>query len=181
MRTAILGELAKAASFLAIGALVFGLSACGGGGGDSDGGSTAPLPETEPVSMPPGDGLRDLAAAYGLRVGTALSPGGLGYWSGSGDDPYLTLLNRHFGLIMPEGGFFMSDFRPSADTWDFGLADAMVEYAEANGLDIFSHALVWGHTLGQLGDFEGWTPTPRWVHESNLSPRRRHCLDERPH
>ena len=168
MRKVTLRTLGEIALCLMIGAMAFGLSACGGGG-DGDGGSAAPVPEAEPAPMMTRDGLRDLAAAQGLTIGTALSPGGLGYWSGSADDSYLSALNRHFQLIMPEGGFFMQDFRPSAGAWDFGLADAMVDYAEENDLSIFSHALVWGHILDQLGDFGGWTPTPRWVHDSNLS------------
>lgn len=169
MRTVIVRELARAASILAIGALVFGLSACGGGG-DSDGGTTttAPVPETEPAPMMAEDGLRHLAAAHGLTLGTALSAGGLGYYGGR-DEPYLAELNRHFSLVMPEAGLFMSQLRPGRDSWDFELGDLTVDYAEAQGLAMRSAPLIWGHTLSQLGDFEGWMPTPRWVHESGLS------------
>ena len=169
MRKVTVRGIRKIASFLVIGAITFGLSACGGGGGDGDGGSTIAVPETEPAPMMATDGLRDLAAAHGLTLGTALSPGGLGYWNGSPDESYLALLNRHFGLVMPEAGLFMSQFRPSRGSWDFDLGDLSVEYAETHGLAVRSAPLIWGHTLGQLGDFEGWTPTPQWVHESDLS------------
>ena len=56
-----------------------------------------------------GPALRDLAAARGLLIGTAVSPAGFF------DPLYQSLLARHFSLVVPDYGGYMTDIRPTPD------------------------------------------------------------------
>jgi len=107
--------------------------------------------------------LRPLAEIHGLRIGTALSPAGMT------DDPYLTSLTRHFSLVVPEYGMYMSELQAAPDRWDFAKADAVVGFAVSHGLKLRGHALIWGLPTASSNPFGGWTPTPRWLHEGALS------------
>lgn len=97
---------------------------------------------------------------HGLVVGTAVSPAGLH------DAPYLALVERHFALVVPEYGMYMSQLRPAPDAWDFTQADAVLTFAADHGLAVRGHALVWGMPLDSANPFGGWTPIPAWLHEA---------------
>jgi endo-1,4-beta-xylanase len=111
----------------------------------------------------PAGGLRDLAARHGLVVGTAVSPAGLD------DAAYLALVERHFALVVPEYGMYMSQLRPAPDAWDFTQADAVLAFAAERGLAVRGHALVWGMPLDSANPFGGWTPIPAWLHRADIS------------
>ena len=89
------------------------------------------------------------------------------------DQSYLALLERHFSAVTPEWGLYMSHTQPSPRDWQFGTADTVVAFAQDRGLELRGHALVWG--VPQRHDLFGgegrisWTPTPRWVHERDMS------------
>ncbi len=109
------------------------------------------------------EGLRTLAAAVGLPIGTALAPGGLD------DDAYMDLAARHFSILVPEYGLYMSQLQPAPGVWDFGDADAVAAFAAEHVQMLRGHALIWGLPIGARNPFGGWRPTPGWVHESELS------------
>ena len=121
------------------------------------------LTGVEAAAQEPSHGLRDLAARHGIALGTAVSPAGLD------DAPYLALVERHFALVVPEYGMYMSQLRPARGVWDFAEADAVLAFAAERGLAVRGHALVWGMPLDSANPFGGWTPIPAWLHGADLS------------
>jgi endo-1,4-beta-xylanase len=91
------------------------------------------------------------------------------------DAHYLALLTRHFSLVVPEYGQYMSHLRSAADDWNFARSDEIVEFAMRHGLRVRGHSLVWGLPIGSSNPFGGWTPTPSWVHGAALS--REHAIE----
>ena len=114
--------------------------------------------------------LRALATDARIDIGSALSP--RAFFSGF-DRDYLELFERHFSSVTPEYGLYMSHTQPAPGEWQFAEADTVVAFAQRRGLNLRGHALVWGvprrHDLfGDEGQIS-WTPTPRWVHEREMS------------
>ena len=128
------------------------------------------LPESGARAAEPGvlamsdDGptLRDLAAERGLKIGTAVSPAAL-Y-----DTEYMALLDRHFSLVVPEYGAYMTDIRPTNRHWDFFSLDELVAVAQESGQEVRMHTLVFGVPSGH-DMFGGWSPTPKWLHKKDMS------------
>jgi len=89
--------------------------------------------------------------------------------AGMDDAPYLAALDRHFSLVVPEYGMYMSQIQKTPDVWDFSDSDAVVAFAASRGSKLRGHALVWGLPTTRANPFGGWTPTPGWVHDKALS------------
>jgi endo-1,4-beta-xylanase len=53
------------------------------------------------------------------------------------------LLTRHFNSITPENHMKPEEIQPEEGVFTFEQADALVEFAEANGLRVYGHTLVW--------------------------------------
>jgi endo-1,4-beta-xylanase len=53
------------------------------------------------------------------------------------------LVLRHFGSITAENALKAAPLNPNPGAWNFGLADAFVDFGQANGLFIVGHTLVW--------------------------------------
>jgi len=85
--------------------------------------------------------LRQAAAAAGIYVGVATSPAELA----SGVD---AIVARDFNSLTPENQMKWSELAPAPGVYDFGPADALVDYAEANGMRVRGHTLVWGRPNG---------------------------------
>ena len=58
------------------------------------------------------------------------------------------LVTRHFDSVTAENAMKWSVVRPSATDWDWAEADAIVDFAEREGLDVRGHTLVWGQPAG---------------------------------
>ena len=106
------------------------LAAAPGGAGCGDAGSGG------------GGGLRDVAAGSGLSIGTAahdeyLTPS-------SGDARYGEVLAREFDSITPYTAMKWGRIHPEPDRWGFSGADAIVDFAQAHGMRVRGHTLVWG-------------------------------------
>jgi endo-1,4-beta-xylanase len=54
-----------------------------------------------------------------------------------------TVVNRHFSQITAGNIMKMSYLHPSADTYTFDNADALVKYAADNGIAVHAHTLIW--------------------------------------
>jgi endo-1,4-beta-xylanase len=94
-----------------------------------------------------------LCAAARVPVGVAVEPDFL-------DDPaYRATLLREFNAITPENAMKWGPVHPTARGWSFAPADRLVELAEAHGLSVHGHALVWHRQL------------PSWV-DGGMTPRR---------
>jgi endo-1,4-beta-xylanase len=82
-----------------------------------------------------------LRAAYAdaFKIGVALGGGVL-----SGRDPAaLAIVEAQYNSITPENAMKAGPLNPAPGVWNFGPADAFVEFGEAHDLFIVGHTLVW--------------------------------------
>lgn len=82
--------------------------------------------------------LRDVATEREFHVGAAIDPGQL-----RNDPNYWKTAKNEFNAITTESALKMGPLRPSPDTYDFGDADAIVEFGTEYGMYVRGHALVW--------------------------------------
>ena len=87
-------------------------------------------------------GLHNSAKAKGMRFGSAVSAGN--DRSGSFRNPqYAQLMQRDCGLLVAENEMKWQALRPGPDAFNFGPFDAIVAFAEKNGMAIRGHTLLW--------------------------------------
>lgn len=91
--------------------------------------------------------LREAAAPIGIRVGATLEPAQIG------DAAYISVLHREFGAVTPENALKMYSIQNQRGVWTFAGADAVVDHAADNGLEVRGHTLVWSQDQY----------TPAWV------------------
>ena len=117
------------------------------------GGAGATLAATAARAQDPP--LRDLAAARGLRFGSAIG-------SRSFDDPRVRgLVAAQCALVVPENELKWQALRPAPGVFAFERADAILAWATQNGLALRGHNLF-------------WTPAkwfPAWVGTYDFGPR----------
>lgn len=112
---------------------------------------TASAPET----------LREAANHSGMLVGTAVRPTLLS------EAAYAATLTQEFNMVEPEDAMKWWTVRPNADGFDFAPADEIVRFAQAHGMKVRGHCLVWDHN------------NPRWLAEGHFSsPQLTHLLRE---
>ena len=132
--------------------LPFLLSLAGCGGGDSPTAAPTPVPTPTPgplyTEVAP---LRDAAASAGRLVGAAVYSSGL-----AGDPTYAAAASRHFNSLTAEWEMKWDPVETTPGVYDFSGGDAIVAFAEAHGMRVKGHALVWHGA------------TPQWV--ESLSP-----------
>jgi endo-1,4-beta-xylanase len=88
--------------------------------------------------------LNDLARAKGMRFGGAVGAWRSGHENGSYADPrYWSLLAAQCGLIVPENELKWYTVHPAPGVYAFARADAMQTKAEAAGLAMRGHNLLW--------------------------------------
>jgi endo-1,4-beta-xylanase len=127
------------------------LSGCAGGAGSPTAPPT-PVPTPTPgpfyTEVAP---LRDSAARTGRLVGAAVYSSGL-----AGDPTYAGAAGRHFNTLTAEWEMKWDPVQKNPGVFDFSGGDAIVAFAEARGMRVKGHALVWHGA------------TPKWVEA--LSP-----------
>ena len=122
-------------------------TACGGGG--SSGGSPTPSPAPAPTPTPtpaptPAGSIAAAAAAKNMKFGSAFAWSQPGADAGSFANPaYATLLERDCNILVPENELKWEALRPTASTFDFARADAMLAYAKSKGMEMRGHTLLW--------------------------------------
>jgi endo-1,4-beta-xylanase len=105
-----------------------------------------------------GQPVRDLADGRAIRIGAAVNPARLS------EAAYAETLAREFNLAEPENAMKFGPIHPGVATYNFGPADAVVEFARAHKMAVRGHTLVWhnqnpqwltaaGLTSGQLSEF----------------------------
>lgn len=93
-------------------------------------------PPVFPVDPEP---LKDLAKAKGLLFGTAMAAYQV-------DDPeYVRLVQADCGVIVAENEHKWYTIHPQPDVWNFEPADKLVGFAQANGLKMRGHTVIWHH------------------------------------
>jgi GH35 family endo-1,4-beta-xylanase len=103
------------------------------------------VPTTDP------DPLRDAATVAGKWVGAAVQSSLL-----RDDATYATTFAKHFDYVTAEWEMKWDPLQREPGAFDFSGADRIVGFAEANGMNVKGHALLWHQA------------TPTWVEE--LSP-----------
>src|SRR5579859_2630211 len=102
----------------------------------------------------PQPALKDLARAKGRWIGTAVAVAPL-----ADDGAYRQFLASQFDAVTPENAMKFANVHPRAgpEGYDFSQADAVVDFAQANGMRVRGHTLVWHNQL------------PAWVASAGLS------------
>lgn len=103
------------------------------------------------VASRSGTGLRDLAQPLGLLVGAAVDPSLLA------NPNYAQALGREYSLIVPENAMKFAETEPAPHQFNFCQADQLVAFAQANGMKVRGHNLVWQQDL------------PAWLTNGNYS------------
>src|SRR5690606_8893836 len=115
-------------------------------------------------SLPAGELLA--AAPDDLVIGMAIAGGGphvdtpLGTRTALADETYAELVATNFSSVTPENQLKWEWVHPEPDRFDFEAADAIVDFAAANGQVVRGHALLWHSqnpawlTAGDLSDTE---------------------------
>jgi len=81
--------------------------------------------------------LRELAANHGIWIGSAVSDKQLG------ESGYRDTLKREFNLLTPENQMKWGPIHPERDRYNFIGADAIVDFAQTNGMRSHGHTLCW--------------------------------------
>jgi endo-1,4-beta-xylanase len=120
-------------------ALAAAFAACGSGP------PTAPAPTPRPTpAVAAVDPLRDAAAAAGRRIGTAVQADLLR------DPVYAGTFARHFDSVTAEWEMKWGQIERQPGVRDYTRADAIVSFAEARGIRVRGHTLLWH------GDSPAW-------------------------
>jgi endo-1,4-beta-xylanase len=107
--------------------------------------------------------LRDSASARGLHLGAAVAMGPL-----RNEPAYSDTLRREFNMVVAENAFKMDALRPSQTTFNFTDADALVAFAEQNGMAVRGHTLVWHSQL------PGWLTGGGFTRDQTIAILRTH-------
>jgi endo-1,4-beta-xylanase len=108
------------------------------------------------------EGLKDYYSSdYFFAIGAAIEPSQL-------DDPAgTTLLKRHFASITAENVMKWSSLQPTEGNFNFGPADKIVSFAQANGIIVFGHTLCWHNQV------------PDWVFRDGAGPASKELVLQR--
>ena len=117
--------------------------------------------QPQPESVP---ALKDVFAGH-FKIGSAINRGivtGKGFRRSSEEvQADIALVVKHFNHVVAENDmkWQMIHPRPGEDGYDFSGADAVVRFAEDNGMELAGHTLVWH------------SQTPNWVFEGTQTPQ----------
>ena len=103
------------------------------------------------VAKRTGAGLRDVAGPSGPLIGGAVDPADFS------DPGYAQALGREFDLVVPGNAMKFAETEPAPHQFSFCAADRIVAYAQANGMKVRGHNLVWRNDL------------PSWLTSGNYS------------
>ena len=87
--------------------------------------------------------LRQVAEQAGIMIGAAVRPARFA------ETAYSATLAREFNMIEPEDAMKWEALRPTATTYDFSAGDQAVRFAQAHGMKVRGHCLVWDHNNPQ--------------------------------
>jgi endo-1,4-beta-xylanase len=100
----------------------------------------------------PHESLRQAAEASGILIGTAVRPYLLA------EPAYAATLAREYNMVEPEDAMKWWVVRPTVDAFDFRQGDAVVRFAQAHGMKVRGHCLVWDHN------------NPDWLVQGHYTP-----------
>jgi len=85
--------------------------------------------------------LRTLAEAKGIYFGTAITQGDLS------NSALTAVAGSHFGMLTPGNEMKWDTVEPSPGSFNYGPADRLVSFAQANSMRLRGHTLVWHSQL----------------------------------
>jgi endo-1,4-beta-xylanase len=113
------------------------------------------------VLSPAPETLRKAADSAHVLVGTAVRP------SLFSEAAYSETLAREFNMIEPEDALKWAAVRRQEGEFDFREGDAVVAFAQAHGMKVRGHCLVWDHS------------NPEWLAKGRFTPEQlSHLLHE---
>ena len=119
-------------------------------------------PTTIPTSVLP---LRSLAQDRDIHIGAAVAARPLG-----SEALYAETLAREFNMLTPENAMKFGPLHPNRDRYDFSDADAIVDFAEAHGMQVRGHTLVWHNQL------PSWLTAGNWARDEMIEILREHIM-----
>jgi len=115
-----------------------------------------------PAARSASPSLASLAAAKGLRFGSAVGAGPVGSITGAFDDArYRQVLIDECGVLVPENELKWYVLRPDGATFAFERADRIAAFAQAHAMALRGHTLLWHHPQ--------WFPA--WLATHEFGPR----------
>jgi endo-1,4-beta-xylanase len=96
--------------------------------------------------------LREQADKAGMLVGAAVAP------SLFSEASYASTLAREFNMLEPENVMKWAAIRPNQNTFNFKPGDQVVSFAEAHGMKVRGHCLVWAKY------------NPAWLADGRFAP-----------
>jgi endo-1,4-beta-xylanase len=136
----------RALALLGLAALVAGCASAPPAAPAAQSATAAPTPTPGPPQ------LRDLAAARGLYVGAAVALSPL-----RTEPEYARLLGQTYNQLTAEDAMKFAPIHPARDRYYWDSADELMAFAEAHGMRVHGHALVWHERL------------PAWVLAGDLT------------
>jgi endo-1,4-beta-xylanase len=117
--------------------------------------SCVPVPQAPPTPPPPcNEPVCPLATAArdrDVQIGAAVNAGRL-----ATNPAYADAIRRHFTSVTPENELKWSILRPSPTQYNWGPADSIVDFAEANNLAVRGHTLAWVNETGDQNGLPSW-------------------------
>ena len=122
-----------------------------------------PAPTSTPAPTPAPLSMRDCAQAHSMHIGAAVAANPL-----RNDPLYAATLAEYFGMVTPENAMKFGPLHPEPDRYDFADADLIVDFAQAQGMQVRGHTLVWHNQL------PGWLTNKDWSKEELMAILRDH-------
>ncbi len=91
------------------------------------------------AAVTPSASLRQAADRAGMLVGAAVRP------SLFSEAAYAATLGREFNMVEPEDAMKWWTIRRTENSFDFSAGDEVVRFAQAHGMKVRGHCLVWDH------------------------------------
>ncbi|AOX04366.1 hypothetical protein BJP34_17445 [Moorena producens PAL-8-15-08-1] len=107
--------------------------------------------------------LRSLTKERGISIGTAVQAKPL-----EEDDTYQEVLAREFNLVTPENAMKFGRLHPKRDRYDFTNPSTIVNFAQANQMQVYGHTLVWHNSLPD------WLKKKEWSRQELIDILREH-------
>lgn len=102
----------------------------------------------------PAQTLRQAADQIGLLVGAAVNP------RISTDSVYAATVAREYNMVEPENQMKWAATEPRQGEFNFGPGDAVVTFAEAHGIKVRGHNLLWA------------VYNPAWLKQGHFTPKQ---------
>ncbi len=135
----------------ALSSLLLLLSACGGGSSSSSNNSSADMPNDQTTEQPTVT-VASLSQLASFPIGAAV-PAGNAHNSLFSRSSLQAVVQQHFNALTAENIMKPEFLHPTENSFFFTDADQLLTYAQANGLGLHGHVLIWHSQLPQ------WIPS----------------------